>query len=61
MLNDINNLNQNSGGGNHIRRIKEFINAEIDVCYESSQMKKPDTCDFYDAIDEVWDFVDKQS
>ncbi len=36
MLNDINNLNQNSGGGNHIRRIKEFINAEIDVCYESS-------------------------
>ncbi len=32
----------------------------MDVCYESSEMSKPDTCDFYDAIDDVWDFVDKQ-
>ena len=60
MFYDLNNLNQLSGGGYHIRRIKEFINAEMDVCYESSEMPKPDTCDFYDAIDDVWDFVDKQ-
>ena len=32
----------------------------MDVYYESSEMPKPDTSDFYDAIDDVWDFVDKQ-
>ena len=60
MFYDLNNLNQLYGGGYHIRRIKEFINAEMDVCYESSEIPKTDTCDFYDAIDDVWDFVDKQ-
>ena len=30
------------------------------VYYESSEMPKPDTCDVYDAIDDVCDFVDKQ-
>ncbi len=43
-----------------LRRIKEFINTKIDVYYEGPEMPKPDTCDFYDAIDDVWDFVDKQ-
>ena len=60
MFYDLNNLNQLSSGGYHIWRIKEFINAEMDVCYESSEIPKTDTCDFYDTIDDVWDFVDKQ-
>jgi len=60
MFYDLNNLNETSGGGYNIKRIKEFINAEMDVYYESSEMPKPDTCDFYDVIDDVWDFVDKQ-
>ena len=60
MFYDLNNLNQTSGGGYHIRRINEFINTEMDVYNESSEMPKPDTSDFYDAIDDVWDFVDKQ-
>ena len=60
MFYDLNNLNQTSGGAYHIKRIKEFINAEMDVYYESSEMPKPTTFDFYDAIDDVWDFVAKQ-
>ena len=60
MLYDLNNLNQTPAGAYHIRRIKEFINAEMDVYYESSELPKPDTYDFYDAIEEVWEFVDKQ-
>ena len=31
-----------------------------DQYYESSEIPKPDITDFYDAIDEVWEIVDKQ-
>jgi hypothetical protein len=32
----------------------------MDEYYESSEIPKPDTTDFYDAIDKVWEIVDKQ-
>ena len=32
----------------------------MDEFYESSEIPKPDTTFFYDAIDEGWEIVDKQ-
>ena len=60
IFNDLNNLNQEASGKYHIKRIKDFIKSEMDEYYESSEIPKPDTIDFYDAIDEVWEIVDKQ-
>lgn len=60
MFYDLNNLNREAGGKYHIKRIKDFIKSEMDEYYESSEKPKPDTIDFYDAIDEVWEIVDKQ-
>ena len=60
MFYDLNNLNQEAGGKYHIKRIKDFIKSEMDEYYEGSNIPKPDTVDFYDAIDKVWEIVDKQ-
>ena len=60
MFYDLNNLNQEAGGKYHIKRIKDFIKSEMDEYYESSEIPKPVITDFYDAIDEVCEIVDKQ-
>tara|TARA_B100000886_G_scaffold222614_1_gene154845 strand:+ start:66 stop:488 length:423 start_codon:yes stop_codon:yes gene_type:complete len=57
---DLNNLNQEASGKYHIKRIKDFIKSEMDEYYESSEIPKRDITDFYDAIDEVWEIIDKQ-